>query len=95
MDQYQKKSHLFFVCSVHDAKTKYNFSQEQIEPYIVRLGNELSEVVEIPINTFEFNRNELEMGGATSSTTDKMRQYLNHLMEPKSFGRCQENKSLE
>ena len=50
MDQYQKKSHLFFVCSVHDAKTKYNFSQEQIEPYIVRLGNELSEVVEIPID---------------------------------------------
>jgi len=61
MDAYQKRSHLFFRSSVHDARVKYMFSEEDIQAFV--LPQENCDVVEIPIDKFDFDRNSMEYGG--------------------------------
>ena len=69
MKGYQKRSHLFFRCSVENARNKYKFSDEDIDTYLVTVGD--VSCVEIPIDKFDFDRNEIEFGGDHSITVER------------------------
>ena len=60
MDAYQKRSHLFFRSSVHDARFKIHVFWG-IQAFV--LPQENCDVVEIPIDKFDFDRNSMEYGG--------------------------------
>ena len=69
MEEYQKKSFLFFRCTFEDAREKYKFSEEDIKSYTVQMGDQ--SLVEIPIDKFDFDRNAIQFGGDVSITVDK------------------------
>ena len=69
MKGYQKRSHLFFRCSVENARNKYKFSDEDIDTYLVTVGD--VSCVEIPIDKFDFDRNEIKFGGDHSITVER------------------------